>query len=284
MKGGRDDHRWLAGDDEHTPRPKSGARRLSCAALGYSSVCKFLNIHMSMATLGGILGQPPGRITDFDWPGFYSTWYAVDVSANLREDGSIIWPAKAGGWEVTLTPLTDDAELMRTPLLGGLVSAVRGSIRHLRDPNPSASKTGPNRTSTISLTVAIKEGKIVQFYVLQKKLWYVWRRDYAGSWRFVPVVEIFMEQGVDMYNCDAEAVLTDNAHVAEATGYWAAKCYLGQENSGLMLQMPLMRVPFGGLHPLQKKAIRALDLGHPMRMLLFLQPGEELPVAVINLG
>lgn len=216
---------------------------------------------------------------------YYNSVYAVDLKAHQRRGGSWVLPDGDGPWNVEMSAL-DEGEakkVMDTPLVRDAVKTIRRALRGYKQKGePSQAKTGGS--STISVTLAIKDGRVTQFYVLQKKIWYVWALDYAGSFRFVPVLERFFEEGASLYNLDLEVVPGEVSFEAEAAAFWALVIFLGQPRADLCLQMPLKRVPWWGLHAEQHRAIEALPSGHAMRSLLDLPVGADLPVPVVRWG
>lgn len=216
---------------------------------------------------------------------YYNSVYAVDLKAHQRRGGSWVLPDGDGPWDVDMSVLDEGAakEVMDTPLVRDAVTAIRRALRGYKQKGePSQAKTGGS--STISLTLAIKDGRVTQFYVLQKRIWYLWTMDYAGSFRFVPVLERFFEEGASLYNLDLEVVPGEVSFEAEAAAFWALVIFLGEARADLCLQVPLMRVPWWGLHAEQRRAIEALPSGHAMRSLLDLPVGADLPVRVVQWG
>ncbi|KAH8059431.1 hypothetical protein JL722_5460 [Aureococcus anophagefferens] len=216
---------------------------------------------------------------------YYNSVYAVDLKAHQRRGGSWVLPDGDGPWNVEMSALDKGAakKVMDTPLVRDAVTAIRRALRGYKQKGePSQAKTGGS--STISLTLAIKDGRVTQLYVLQKKIWYVWALDYAGSFRFVPVLERFFEEGASLYNLDLEVVPGEVSFEAEAAAFWALVIFLGEPRADLCLQTPLMRVPWWGLHAEQRRAIEALPSGHALRELLDLPVGADLPVPVVQWG
>ena len=221
---------------------------------------------------------------------FYANGYSVDLSANRGESGEIIWPERRKNWEVSMEIVPDDefaALLDKVPLVGEIRDLAREALLPYKEENPDLRKRGGS--GTIGLTFAVRRKRrggatVEQLYFFQKKLGIIVGEDYAGSFRARPVVDVFFDPGVHVYELDLEVTVFEKTHEAEGVAWLAGMTHLGAGRRHLCEQMPIKRLPPGGLSSVQRLYIESLRRKHPLKWLLGARAGTEFEVGFSNLG
>ena len=162
---------------------------------------------------------------------FYKgTVYECDYGRCKDDEGNPIWPGYKESWDVDLTALAPRATaalLAAQPLIVAVRDAARAAIVEYVDDEPDAAVVGGS--STIGCTFAVDEhGHVTQIYILQKRWGVCLMEDYAGSFRFEPVVELMFAEDTKVYNLDLDIVRADESFRAEAVAWAGTIVTLGR--------------------------------------------------------
>ena len=228
-------------------------------------------------------------------PVWFKNLYSVDFSQNIDDEGHIIYPkGKRHRWNVSLNLLSEEAAAdvyQLEPRIKELLSIQRGAISQYKVPDGviecgSGGSKGKGGDAFVGMLFAVDAatGKMKQVYIFTKKIVFCVNIDYAGSFKFAPVVDVMLSDDVLVYEIDVGAVKCEKQFLAESACWWATKAYLGRRCDYLCLQVPLGRIPSWGLSPAIVEAIKKLHRNHPAKALLEMRAGQALPVDVIMSG